>query len=274
MSVAKNNHHLFNSQFHALAVEGGLCWSVLQVSTGLVCESAVSLGSTLLMLARLSHVSGDNPFLFHFVFHLLGQARACSHEEVPRMRRNKQASRGLSLELKPYHFHCILLANASHRDNYDSSGGETTLNLRVRESCCITQPTSQGVDTGRSKRSGTFLQSMIVVLKLPSFCLHTAVQNLFSWACLTEWEMRKEGRTVVLGSISTVYAPRACRVDLLFSVSVLSSSWALILVFISTYQMWMNVPIPELARRTQLAITVLEAILVSATQDLNPALET
>lgn len=39
-------------------------------------------------------------------------------------------------------------------------------------------------------------------------------------------------------------------------------------------KMWMNVPIPELARRTRLAITVLEAILVSATQDLNPALET
>lgn len=36
----------------------------------------------------------------------------------------------------------------------------------------------------------------------------------------------------------------------------------------------MNVPIPELAQRMQLATTVLEATLVSATQDLNPALET
>lgn len=39
-------------------------------------------------------------------------------------------------------------------------------------------------------------------------------------------------------------------------------------------KMWMNVLIPELARRTRLATTVLEATLVSATQDLNPALET
>lgn len=33
-------------------------------------------------------------------------------------------------------------------------------------------------------------------------------------------------------------------------------------------------PIPELARSMQLVTTVLEATIVSATQDLNPALET
>lgn len=37
---------------------------------------------------------------------------------------------------------------------------------------------------------------------------------------------------------------------------------------------WMNVLIPELARSMRPATTVLEATLVSATQDLNPAMET
>lgn len=36
----------------------------------------------------------------------------------------------------------------------------------------------------------------------------------------------------------------------------------------------MNVPIPELAQSMRPATTVLEATLVSATQDLNPAAET
>lgn len=38
-------------------------------------------------------------------------------------------------------------------------------------------------------------------------------------------------------------------------------------------KMRMNVPIPELAQSRQLATTVLEATLVSATQDLNPAVD-
>lgn len=46
---------------------------------------------------------------------------------------------------------------------------------------------------------------------------------------------------------------------------VLISSSALTWVFISTDQMWMNVPIPESAQSTRLATTVLEATLVSAT---------
>ena len=41
-----------------------------------------------------------------------------------------------------------------------------------------------------------------------------------------------------------------------------------------TDQMWMNVPIPEFAQSMRLAATVLEATLVSATQDLNRAVET
>ena len=37
--------------------------------------------------------------------------------------------------------------------------------------------------------------------------------------------------------------------------------------------MWMNVPIPEAAQSIRLATTVLEATLVSATQDMNPEVE-
>ena len=37
--------------------------------------------------------------------------------------------------------------------------------------------------------------------------------------------------------------------------------------------MWMNVPIPEVAQSIQLATTVLEATLVSATLDMNPEVE-
>ena len=43
--------------------------------------------------------------------------------------------------------------------------------------------------------------------------------------------------------------------------------------FISTYQMWMNVPIPKVAQSIRLAITVLEATLASATQDMYPEVE-
>ena len=49
---------------------------------------------------------------------------------------------------------------------------------------------------------------------------------------------------------------------------VLASSSALIWVFISTHQMWTNVPIPEVAQSIRLATTVLETTLVSATQGI------
>ena len=61
--------------------------------------------------------------------------------------------------------------------------------------------------------------------------------------------------------------------SLLFQSPVLSSSSALNWVFISTHQMWMNVPIPEVAQNIQLATTVLEATLVPATQDITPEVE-
>ena len=54
---------------------------------------------------------------------------------------------------------------------------------------------------------------------------------------------------------------------------VLASSSALIWVFISTHQMWTNVPIPEVAQSIRLATTVLETTLVSATQDIYPEVE-
>ena len=43
--------------------------------------------------------------------------------------------------------------------------------------------------------------------------------------------------------------------------------------FISTYQMWMNVPIPKVAQSIRLAVTVLEATLAPATQDMYPEVE-
>ena len=43
--------------------------------------------------------------------------------------------------------------------------------------------------------------------------------------------------------------------------------------FISTHQMWMNVPIPEVAQSIRLATTVLETTLVPATQDIYPEVE-
>ena len=44
-------------------------------------------------------------------------------------------------------------------------------------------------------------------------------------------------------------------------------------LFISTHQMWMNVPVPDVAQSIQLATTVLEATLVPATQDISPEVE-
>ena len=55
--------------------------------------------------------------------------------------------------------------------------------------------------------------------------------------------------------------------------SVLTASSTLTRAFISTHQMWMNVPIPEVAQSIRLATTVLEATLVSATWVFNPEVE-
>lgn len=90
---------------------------------------------------------------------------------------------------------------------------------------------------------------------------------LFSRPCLDARTLERRGKSGHWGAsggeqvewISWLQSP------------VLTASSALTGVSISTHQMWTNVLIPELAQSIQLATIVLEATLVPATQDLNPA---
>ena len=112
-----------------------------------------------------------------------------------------------------------------------------------------------------------FLQSMIIMLETICVCIQLA--RIILMSCLTAREVLEKGKVWVFGSIRW----RTSRVNLLFQSPVLASSSALIWVFISTHQMWTNVPIPEVAQSIRLATTVLEATLVPATQDIYPEVE-
>ena len=107
-------------------------------------------------------------------------------------------------------------------------------------------------------------------LKLFSpFCVFIQLARIFLTSHLTAREVLENGKVWVFGSIRW----RTLGVNLCFLSPVLASSSALMWLFISTHQMWMNVPIPEVAQSIRLATTVLEATLVPATQDISPEVE-
>ena len=88
-------------------------------------------------------------------------------------------------------------------------------------------------------------------------------------SCLIAGELRKNETVWILGG----HLVEKGGVNLLFAVFCSHCFFDLDPGFISTYQMWMNVPIPKVAQSIRLAVTVLEATLAPATQDMYPEVE-